>query len=310
MSNEFQQLQDRANKTDQAAWLGRLVWYSVSEVNIKYDQLLAMLATAGVAYMPKRPSDVDVFRRVCSAAQQSRVPGPNGGYENYLVRDLPMDKERVHKVLVRETVESTGLKYKTQLCQLDYVKATSQLEVTCDGSIKAAEIASDIERRYDTEKGSINSYGIRELIRRVLTDHGATNVRGGGGGVYFVAEQYAKVVEGLEKFGAAMPGTVLVHSLPLIDDRKQRNMLKAAYESETIEECNRMMTELSKIEGEAKAGNRKISDETLRRYVEALRLQRRKAKQYKSLLETSIGTADAQLDIFNRQVKQLLLMVD
>jgi hypothetical protein len=307
---DFSQVQARLAGTNRDIWLGRLVWYSVSEVSIAHDELVRALSQCNIHNWPRPPSDVDVFRRICTSAQRKRVAGPNDTTENYLIRDLPMDAERVHKVLVKETVAQGGLTYKTQLCAIDFVKATSMLEIVCNGEVVAMEIADEIRRKFAADKGTINSYGVRELIRKILTELNATNVRGGGGGVYFVAEEHGEVVDNLEKLAKRIPGMVLVHSLPLLDDSKQREMLKRAYESETTEEAHRMVNELAELEGEAKAGTRKITSERVAHYVEALHQQRRKAKEYKKLLETSLDTAEAQLNIFQQQVMQLMTMVE
>jgi hypothetical protein len=268
------------------------------------------MAQSNLTNWPRPPSPVDVFRRVCSASQRKRVPGPNSTIENYLVRDLPADAQRVHKVLVKETVRTGGLTYETQLCTIDYVKALETLEITCaNGDVTAASIAGQIRHDYEATKGTINSYGVRELIRKILLDVNATNVRGPGGGVYFVSNAHKATVDSLEQLASLIPGDVLVHSLQLLDDGKQREMLRRAYESETAEEADRVVNEMAELAAEVKAGRRRLDHDRVNTYLEVLARYRGKAREYKQLLSSSLDTADSRLDIMQGQIQELLNLV-
>lgn len=310
-SEDFRDLQARLAAADHTLFLGRLVWYSVSEVKIAHEALCKDLLTVGLnAYLPRPPSDTDVFRRVCTAAQRKRVPtGDPDVYNNYTVRDVGYDAKTLHKTIVRETVDTKGKKldHDSEMCKVVFTKATATVQIDCNGTDPvASEMATQIDTDYHAEKGMMNSYGVRELIRRILLNVNATNVRGSGGGVYFVSEEHGDKLDALEKLAELLPGTCMVHSLPLIDDTKQREMLRRAFESESVEEIDRLVDEIAEL---TKAG-KKISKDRYATYLEAFHAAKAKAKEYGELLETSLDSNGSRLKIFQRQVMNLTQLVD
>jgi hypothetical protein len=304
----FQELQEQLARSDKTLWLGQLCWYGVSGVLVQHDELVRALAANHLeGYIPKLPSDVDVFRRVCTKAQKKRVPNSlTGGYDNYLLRDIPMDGRSVYKVLVRETVQPGALDYETEVSRITFDKPSGTLSHTAvNGDVTAQQIVADIVLHYSEERGALNSHAVRELIRKMLLDSHAVNVRGDGGGLYFVPREEGTFFENLEGFAAAMPGRVEMGSHPVLDDSKRREMLRRAFLQEVEDEVDKVVIEVS---GLLEKGQ-EISSARVEGYLRQFSAAQAKVKEYDDLLEERHDTAHSALSIFQRQLLKLSTLV-
>jgi hypothetical protein len=237
-----------------------------------------------------------------------RVPNAmSGGYDNYLLRDIPMDGSSVYKVLVRESVQPGGLVYKAELSILTFDKVARDVTHTPTpvGDVVAQQIVSDILVTYDAERGALNSHAVRELIRKMLLDRKAVNVRGEGGGLYFVGRDEQEFFEHLEGFAAMLPGKVEMGSHPVLDDAKRREMLQRPFMTEVTDETDRIAIELSVI----LENKTPISSARMASYLKQMEDAKEKVAEYDKLLETTHDLAYSALSIVNRQLGRLLPLV-
>lgn len=312
MSTTFAEYAAKARLADTQIVLGSLVYYTVEALSISHDELVAHLERLGLDdSKPPKPNDADVFRRVSSAAARKRVStGRSDSHQNFLIRELNRAGGNVNRRIVCETVDLKGRKLDYQeLVQLDFNgitgNLTTQRMTECvkgdDECETAVAIATEIQEHYKASRGCLDSYGVRELIRKTLLSLNATCVKPGSGGLYFAMADRIDKIMALEELADAVDG-VSVHSLPLLDDTKQRAMLRRAVEVESIEEIDRTVGELGDL---VQAGT-EISHA---RFAE---LQRRysaivdKTKEYASLLEESSATTEIRLNIFGRKMAQIL----
>lgn len=296
---------------DRDLWLGMLSWYTVAEdLRVSHSDLTDILAAAGLsAYMPGIPSDSDVFRRTCSAAQRKRVPSPQGDtFENFLVRDPGSTKTDLCRRIVRETVDASNrrLGY-VEVGEVCFDKATGDLRTSWFPmkDLVAHDILAEIRVQYTANRGTLNGYAVRELIRRVLVGANATNVRYPGGGVYFLSVDHANTVASLEEMAEALGAQVNVHSLPLLDDEKQRLMIRKAFEAESIDRANALTEEIAELI----KGDGKVTPDKAASYVTALQELQGKLGEYSGLLETGLQSTAASLSILQKQVLALMRKV-
>lgn len=294
---------------DRETWLGMLSWYTVAEdLRVPHDDMVTLLAKVGLSsHMPRVPSDSDVFRRTCSAAQRKRVPNPGGNFDNFLVRDPGSKDDNLCRRIVREEVDSSNqrLSY-AEVGEVCFDRTTGDIRTTLfpPGDDMAREILDVIRTNYLADRRTLNGYAVRELIRRVLVGANATNVRYPGGGVYFLSVDHAGTVAALEDMAEVLGSDVSVHSLPLLDDKKQRTMVKRAFEAESIDRANAMVAEIAELlKGEA------VSAERVATYVTALGDLRGKLDEYSGLLETGLSSTSASISILQRQVAALMKKV-
>jgi hypothetical protein len=298
------------SQSDKNDWLGVLCWYSVSGVMIQHADLVKALAANHLqGYIPRLPSDVDVFRRVCTRAQKKRVPNSHtGGYDNYLLRDIPMDGSSVYKVLVREEVRPGGLQYETQLSILTFDKASGRVShsATPTGDVVAQQIVSDILTTYAGERGALNSHAVREMVRKMLLERHAVNLRGEGGGLYFLGREEQTFFDNLEGFAALMPGSVEMGSHPILNDAKRQEMVRKAFLNEVNDEVDKVVIEVSDLLSKGD----KISSARVESYVRQFETAQAKVKEYDDLLNKHHDTAHSALGIFQRQLLKLSTLVD
>lgn len=292
-------------RADPDRWLGLLVAYSVEETTVRHVDLVNYLDRHGLGeFAPRRPADVDVFRRASTGAQRKRQPTADPDvYVNILVRDVSSDDDQVLRRLVVETVDGKGrrLDY-TPVYDLIFTKATSYLDIKAIGRTAfsaADEVQAEIARSFKTLLGTVDGAAVRSLINRVLDDSQATSLRKGGG-VYFVAPEKAKVVEGLEQLATLIAGTT-VHTVPLPNDDKQRAQVQAAFEDEAKEEMERAQAEIAKL----LASGEKISGEKLAAVARRYRVLKEKAEAYAATLRVNLTQTTAGLTVLDLQVAQL-----
>lgn len=288
------------------SWLGLVTWYSVADTRVQHDKLEKMLTDLGlVSWVPRRPADVDVFRRVCTAAQVKRAPTPDDGvFVNVLVRDVDSNgDEEILKRIVIETVDPKGRVLTFQeVYDLTFSRATSYVDVKRIGNIHspaADAVAMTIRQAFKDEKGCVNGNAIRDLINRALVDSDATVLRPTGG-VYFVMRAKAEIVTALETFAGLIEGTN-VHSIPLPDDLKQRDMLRQSFEDEAVAEVDRTIAEIAKI---LKSGE-KITAARFGEMAQRYKSLTDKAGKYSELLQTQLGSSTAALSMLDAQIGQL-----
>lgn len=304
MSDEFRDHLQRMLLADERLLLGYLTWYSVTEVKVSHGDVVRHLVAAGIdTNLPLPPKDADIFRRVCTKSERKRVPtGEEGIFENYLVRDLNADTDKVYRRIVMEKVDAKGRKLGyEQLYDITFDKKTAQITERRLGpeNLVAEAVVNAVRQGFQMERGTLNSYAIREWIRHFILGLSATQVRPGGG-VYFVAEEKHDKIVALEKFCQAISG-VEFHYLPLIDDKKQREMLHRAFESEAADEIDKMLAEI----GDIKAAGKKITQSRYEDFLRRYHTLTERTTEYGDLLEEKLSTTHSRLEIFMRSMVEL-----
>ena len=296
---------ERLRGGDRSMFLGELVWFSVGEAaSIRHDLLLAELTTLKLeSFCPRIPRDDDVFRRTCSQHQRKRVPTAlDGVFENYLIRDVKRGAGQVVKHIVVEQVDGANkrLDY-TPAISLTFDSKTGKIEVDVLSATPDAQVmnvAQLILQDFEREKGMVNSYGVRDLFRNILSMTGATSVRPGGG-VYFVMQAKVEFVDALEALATKMLN-VEVTSVPLVDDRKQRQMVRKAVEAETVGEIDKMLADIDEI-----MSGPEITSDRFMAMSTQMRDVRSRTQEYGELLDEELGNVDFRLKILEAKMRQL-----
>lgn len=284
--------------------LGNLAFYSVtSTLRISRDDFKDKLATCGIEdYTPKAPRDDDVFRRVCTDAQRKRVPTDDPEiYENWLIRDVKRANHIVWKQIVVEQVNAANkrLGYEPMM-QLKFINGAIEAEALANWIPPEIQtLANEILYEYQGMRGTLNDYAVRETMRKVLLDADATVVREGGG-VYFVTAAKSEAVANLEDLALMIDG-VQLSVIPLIDDAKQRNMIKEAFENETINAIDSTLDDIDKM-----MKGPEITQKAYAKMVKEAGDVRRKTKDYAELLDENLGNAQLRLQAYEHGLKRLL----
>lgn len=308
---EFEQYQAAVQNYDSEMYLGRLCWYSISELShIDHSQFCGLLVNNGLSsHLPPVPRPSDVFKRACTAAQRRKMPSnqPNV-LVNYLIREVGKDSDNIWRRLVSERVDTEGHKLDyTEIAEIHFYRPTSKIDVQWldfgvgQNEATAQAVIQQLLESFKEWNNSLTPYAIRELVRRILTGMSATAVRPSGG-VYFVRETHSREVAAMEAVIGALPGGSSFHSLPLVDDGKQRTMLKAAFEDESIGQVDTLLGEIGQI---LKSGQRITADRFSQFKAEHDSLLR-KVADYSDLLDEAMEATASRLEIMNTALFELL----
>jgi hypothetical protein len=288
-----------------------LAWYSVpesSEINHKEFLLLVEKQNAPIK-TPELPKPADVFRRACNNAKMLKVPaGVPGEFFNYTMRDSGYDDGFVFRAAVEERVDSKNheLGFRTigqVVFSRESVNTTYTYDVDMDDPAVAhyQKMQASIDSYVDDKALTIPAIAIRESARRALEiTLTGTRVRPGGG-VYFVNPDKLDKLEAVDFVINSVPNASF-HILPLVDDKRQREMLKSSFEDESIEETKRLIDDITEI---LKKGD-DISAKKFSGLHERYTSQRDKIAEYKTLLNDALETSSAALEVCNAQIMKLL----
>ncbi len=306
----FTDYADHVKNLDRETHLGILCWYTVAgELRVPQTDLKTLLDAVDLGdHAPRVPSDADIFRRTSTAAQVKKLPTSQPDvFVNILVRPVGDDDEHLYRRVVRELVDNANLRLGyTEIAELVFDRATSAVTATMlSQSSEGEDLCLGIIAAYNQDKGNLNGASIRDMIQRVLTGANAINARPPAGGIYFLPTERAHVVAGLEDVVAQLPTGAMVHSLPLVDDLKQRAMIQRAFEAESVGRITTLATEIAALR---KAGT-KISPDKYASYLTALRELKDKTTEYSELLTEGLTTTSSAISIFERQVSSLLKLV-
>jgi hypothetical protein len=209
--------------------LGHLTWYSISETQIKRDELLYNLRRCGLdeGWMPPEIRVPDAFRKATKAIERKKVAAGEN-IHNYLVREISSDKKHVQRNIVLEVVDVKGrrLHYEPEeaIMVLDKKTGTIMTHVKNQNSL-AAELANQASDLFNTFKDHHDARTIRSMVQNILRSMAPTPVRPSGG-VYFVPVKYKEELEKLTTFLSNLPGESEAFMIPLINNPENRDMVR------------------------------------------------------------------------------------
>lgn len=307
MLTTFSEYEAQVRAKDSGSYLGHLVWFGVAETSVRHADLEAKLKAGGLErFTPAAPRDDDVFRRTFYNGQRRHLETDDPEvFENLLVREVGRRDGVIVKRIVVETVDTSGHKlgYREAVdIRFDSTKPDEMLvkPLGDDENSRAWDLASVLAAEYRDARGCVDARAVREIIRQVLGAAMATSLRPGGG-LYFVPMDFVELLDGLEAVANGLPGS-MVHSVPLVDDEKQRDLVRRALEAETVDEIDRIVDEITAIVRSGK----KVSMKQWSAFTARHRAVNERTKQYSGLLEQTLEDTDDRLRILGMEMANLL----
>ena len=149
---------------------------------------------------------------------------------------------------------------------------------------------------------------IRDMVFKMLNSTLPVNVRPAGG-VYFVANTHAALVESLEEFvtdinawGVPDTGDAVFESVPMLDVEKQRKLIFDKYESQCAYSVDITLNELAGLLNSEKTPTKGI----LTSYVNKVKELKKGIGKYEELLERDMQLSRTKCQLLQEQVIQLL----
>lgn len=291
--------------------LGYIAWYTIVDPKVSHQTLSDLYNASGVldsALVPKAPRLGDAFKRACRYSERSGLAIPyTDNTANILIRSVSTSAAEVERHMVLEIVDPNGktLEYYTVAeMKFDRVNETMNLKkASIDPDINPI-IDSSVElfrAKFKEAVGTIDPQVIRRMIRLQLDAMGGIGVRRQGS-VYFYPAKYKAQGEALEELCRNLNSGSVFHNLPLVDDTKQREMIKSAFEEEVHEEATELIKQLMT---KAEAGT-PITAKAWAEYRKRLQVLSDRRAEYESLVNHEIIKADIELTAFETHLTDML----
>lgn len=290
--------------------LGHIAWYSVAKPRLTSDDLIALIADLGLdpQIIPKPPRSGDAFKRACRYSERKGIPLPySDNMANFLIRPVTQTLDDIERHLVIEEVDPDGrklayhdvahMKFDRKKNQLNVSKKSinADLDDMTDETLQAFAVHLKDATKY------IDAQVIRRMVREQLDLMSAIAVRRQGS-VYFIPFKAHKLTEGLEKLLTYCgPGSAF-HALPLIDDQKQREMVRQAFEDEVHDGASQLITEL----GQLTDAKTEITPNAWGVYREKFNTLRAQMTEYEALVKDELLQADSEMDALELQLANFL----
>lgn len=306
------------NKQFEANFLGRILWFTVSEMRVSADQLKAAFQNAGIdeKYLPKPISPRDAFRRATKVAEAKRIKLDNDRYLNLLVREVKMSDDEIVRQLVREVVDSKNVRL--EYLPVANMKLVNDTDFITEPIVPRHDLYNDediallkVENEFDRCKDNYNGRHVRELVQNILNGCRPVAVRPSGG-VYFVPEEFADAVQALSNMIRELSQYSIdaersrMYHVPVIDVQEHRVMVAESLEDQVKNDSQSLIAEMAKI---LKDG-RNITQKTAEQYINKVKDLKKMVAKYEDMLNTEILNVQECMNIALEQAKKLLENVE
>lgn len=310
------------------AFLGQLVFFTISEADVPLDVMIAEVDSRGLRKdtLKKKLRKVDAFKKAVNEVA-IKFPKQVGAQHSILVRPVGQDSQTSHRhVVLERAIFGTGKRRHLvydNLASVVYDRGTRQK----DGTIVDDQITTTVNQtlgnyalnadeqawvdkaigtdgvnlvaRYDHWSTHLDSHAVRAFVRDYILMLGGIQAKANGG-VYFVPQQHAKELQNLMELVQSVGSEM--HLVPLLDIVHQRDFLGQAFERETIDKVDSLMTEFANI---LKQPNRTVTQATYDEYVDQTATMLAKVNDYTALLDNNLDNARLRVDAVRQQVLTL-----
>ena len=302
----------------QEAFLGSLLWFTISNADVNLEQARTDLAAAGLDVSLLRDGfrPVDAFRKA-SIEFGCKFQAVNSQRAEFLVRQVGNDSGQSHRHVVLERAEyGTGKKRRVAydtVAELVFTRGAKKNGVYTGFSLQAKRVGLDVDLhpeeeawladrlnglqdRFDHLYTHLDSHAVRTFVRDYIYSLQGLLAKESGG-LYFVQQSNSQDLAGLGDWVRSIGSAF--HSLPLLNMADQRQMILQALEDETVKEVERLMEEIATILREP---NRTITDGTYDGFSQkAMDMQARLAN-YTQVLGQRSDRAALDVDMFSKQL--------
>lgn len=306
------------DKQFKANFLGRILWFTITETRVSFEQLKEAFGNAGIdeKYLPKPISIRDAFRRATKVAEAKRIQLDNERYLNLLVREVKNGDDEMIRQLVREVVDSKNVRLEYTPVANMVLKNDKDFDAyrlpDVPGLLQEEKTALlNVGAEFDNCKDSYNGRAVRELVQKILNDMDPVPVRPSGG-VYFAPERFADNVEALSAFVSEINQYSVsgdkssMWHVPVINAEEHRAMVTESLEEQVKRDSQSLITETAKILKEGKT----ITQKAAEKYIQQVKDLKTKVEKYEEMLNTEIVSCQSIMDLALKQAKALLDKVE
>lgn len=302
------------DSTFQTSFLGRILWFTVSEMRVSADQLKTAFQNAGIdeKHLPKEISPRDAFRRATKIAEAKRIKIDSERYLNLLVREVKMSDDIIVRQLVREVVDSGNVRL--EYLPVANLKLENDKTFITEPLINRYDLLNDediallkVENEFDKCQANYNGRHVRELVQGILSKCDPVSVRPSGG-VYFIPECHSETVQALSDFVRELSQYSIdaersrLFQVPVISAEEHKVMITESLEDQVKGDSQSLISEMAKMLKDGRTITPKLAES----YINKVKGLRKLVEKYEDVLQTEIIGTQSAMDIAMQQARKLL----
>lgn len=298
--------------------LGRITWFSVPDEAVSLRTLKKCIALHGLppVLAPKDTRAINVFKRAMREHEgRTRSNGHFIDTDVATVRETPEDCIYQVSRLTRDLDERV-VEY-LKLVRVIFNKKTDEVNFNMLPGAPRSEclpIMEAVEDFMEKNGGKVTGAKVRGIVRNYIKEEpderrnieglSGENLRGKGGGIYFVPERHFEQVKALsEMLQELYKGKAYLHAIPLADGAGERDLIRAHHTSNVRQEMVELLGELRGLNSSDRERNPR-SDVIANKWAQFHTLARR-ASRYKDIIQDDVAELQDMASILKRQLDQL-----
>ncbi len=322
-------------ENDGAPILGHLVMYSVYESPVTPDALANWFRELDLdaSFLPGEIRPSDVFEKITGPSGVHRIyslgdaqskyrrntDGDKGQTVTLMLRHVSRDGNEIVRHVVREVRDAgaKALSYDSHMATVIFRRdqdpkaahGAGSLQVVADSAaignlsqaeqIKVRGMLDEINEAMQNGRIYLSADRLRAMIRNYVESLKPVRIRSG---VYFTGRQHAKTLGSLRELVRRFQSKSAVTRIPIPDSDEQREMVIAAFISQTDEELQKLSKEIR----EARANGVKEDSPIVKTLLRRFRELKATAAEHEKLLGNSIEDAHTSMEVVDMQLRKLL----
>jgi len=291
------------------ALIGRIVWYTITEMIVPIDALAELFKKYNIPreYFPKEPRPVDCFKNAVAKYAQKHLEYL---FTDEVIVENGKQKRNSHtKYLVnREKDPNSNALPIIAMWSFDPDTETivSQLIDQSKQEIYT-HIDSEIKALYDTLRTHFFEKDIRDMVRYILYRTYAISMRDKGT-IYFVPIEYNDLIVSLSKLVAELNKYIATTksecvTIPVIRTDELRDLVIVKYEEEVLTEIEKMLKDITEILHDPTV---KLTPSEYKQYADKLNHYKKLKAKYDEQLSYQSKKVETQLDVLVKQLEALI----
>jgi hypothetical protein len=291
--------------------LGYIAWYTVTKPRLTHEDIMKLVTTHGLdpLIVPKPPRAGDAFKRACRYSERLGLEIPySPNTANFLIRPVTQTLDDIERHVVLEIIDPEGRKLThTTAAALRFDRKSGTLNIKMEQlDPELQPLLEDTMDNFASVLKDSTKYVEAQVIRRMIRlqlEHMHAVLARAKGSVYFIPKTQKKLMLGLEEFTANCGEGSVFHSLPLVDDTKQQELVRGAFEEGIHEQSQQMIAELTTHSQSGK----EITANAWNDYKQRLVALTHKTNEYTELVDVELTKSQVELEAVNAQLQDFLL---
>lgn len=284
--------------------LGNLLFINLTDMKIPAANLKRLFVNNGIPERYVRDiSQADAFRRASSSIKNRNIT-LDGGNVRVEIDEVRCDSDSIKRIIGVKKIDSVAedISYEP-VGEIIFTRqggnciATPLMSLSGNDYATVDALCAEITNKYGDWSVFHNKDTVRNIVNRIISDTHPINLMPTGL-CKFTPNTSASLLYSLKDALEEMSSYTLDTSrenimeiIPVIDTKEQRDLVNRNFQAEMTDELMGMVNELREVLQKKQT----ISSRSAAAYIERLKANEAKIKDYESLLGVYVGSIRAQL---------------